>query len=177
MPGRTPPEAFEAFIEPIRRALSCLGPAKITLSQHGRQVGDTRAWTLNNGLGLAMRGGWHLDATMHYEIIPTQDTSAWRVTTRAYRYRVACADAELVRMHWHPSGNSPHTLPHLHIPALAAATHHLPVTRLTFEDAIEWAISLGAPPAREDWRDVLGETRALHIEHRSWHVSPRETSR
>lgn len=56
---------MDAFLAPLRRALSCLGDAHISLDPKGRQPGDTRAWTINDSDGLAVRG-WHLDAQMHF---------------------------------------------------------------------------------------------------------------
>lgn len=173
MPGRTPTEAFDAFIEPIQRALNCLGQGKITPSNGGRQPGATRLWSINGVNGLALRDGWHFDAQMHYEIIRTGDDSGWRVTTRAYRYRLALCGADLFRMHWHPVGNSPYKTPHVHLPKMGIDDKvHLPTGRLTFEDAVEWSIGLGVPPARTDWQSVLKASHALHIEHRTWSTEP-----
>lgn len=81
-------------------------------------------------------------------------------------------------MHWHPSGSSPRTKPHLHLSVPGASDglkkQHLPVGRMTLEDAIEWVIAFGVSPARDDWKEVLDGSKKLHIEHRSWNVDPDE---
>lgn len=163
------------FLEPIRRAVACLGTAHVTVSPGGHAPGGTRAWSINLDQGLALRDGWHLEAQMHYEVIRTDDGQEWRVTTRAYRYRLAHLGHDKVRMHWHPTGKSPYVLPHLHLPEMTATTGekgHLPVSRLTFEDLVEWAIGLGVTPARTDWKSVLDASRALHLQHRTWSDQP-----
>lgn len=176
MPGRTAPDAFQAFLEPLISAVSVLGQAKIVVSPGGRQASDIdHSWTLNGERGYSSRA-WHFEAAMKYRIIqdgrPTY--GPWRVTTRAYRYRLAVAGEDVFRMHWHPDGNSPVTGPHMHV-AFAPASHvgdslreHLPGERQTFENAIRWAIAAGLPPARTDWQDLLDQAERAHLEHRSW---------
>ena len=115
---------------------------------------------------------------MHYEIIPTERASQdrWRATTRGYRYRISRSDTDLVLMHWHPVGHSPFKQPHLHIPELLGGLRgekgHLPVSRVTFEDAVEWVITMSGQHARSDWRSVLDRTRQKHLDHRSWSHTP-----
>lgn len=172
MAGKTPTQAFDAFIQPIQTALGCVGTGKITLSPAGRSPGGVRAWTINGGQGLVLKDGWHLEGEMHYEIVKEPDPvrGPWRVTTRAYRYRVAHCGNDIARLHWHPAGKSPYTKPHLHLPQAGEAEKgHLPVGRLTFEDAVEWTITLSAQEARTDWRSVLDASRQAHTLHRSWH--------
>jgi hypothetical protein len=176
LPGRTPQAAFDAFIGPIEGAVSCLGQGKIVCTAGRSQPGGVRAWSLNGDAGMTFGGGWHFEAQMHYEVIPAEEPAGeWRVTTRAYRYRIARSGVDLVRIHWHPMGRSTYRDPHVHLPALTMAegeTAHLPVGRITFEDAVEWAIGLGIKPARSDWRSVLDRSRGPHVQHRSWHISP-----
>lgn len=52
MPGRTPREAFGAFEAPLKRAIACLGSAKILVSQGGADLTHpkrTHSWSLNVG--------------------------------------------------------------------------------------------------------------------------------
>lgn len=177
MPGRTPSEAFSAFVGPLREALSCLAPAKITTGPRSQEPNGVRAWALNLDRGVVLRDGWHFEAEMHYEIVHADPPALpWRVTTRAYRYRISRCDKDLVRMHWHPSGNSPFMTPHFHIPLLSGTPHdeggHLPIGRVSFEDAVQWVIVMSGQCARADWQEVLDRTRALHVEHRTWSASP-----
>lgn len=126
-------------------------------------------------------GGLHFEAQMHYRIIRTED--GWRITTLAYRYRLARAGIDLFRMHWHPVGNSPFKLPHFHLNLEGrdftdgTEEQHFPSGRMTFEDAVHWAILAGVRPARSDWEAVLNEGREVHIRHRSWSREPGEAGR
>lgn len=125
--------------------------------------------------------GWHFEAEMHYRIVECDDERGpWRVSTVAYRYRLAVLGKDVFRLHWHPTTKSPVTYPHLHA-ALAPADKmpgsldaHLPTGRMTLEDAIRWAIGIGMPSARDDWRERLNEAEAKHLEFRSWSKDPAE---
>jgi hypothetical protein len=182
MPGRTPREAFEAFITPIERASSCLGSVKVTVSPGGRTAPEMEhVWSLNLMRGFAAKG-WHFEAAMGYKI--TQDDAPgrgpWRVRTLAYRYRLAVPEHDVFRLHWHPNGHSPVTYPHLHaalepkdrMPGSLDA--HLATGRMTFENALRWAFELGMPAARADWSERLAEAEAAHLRYRSWSHDPAE---
>jgi len=149
-----------------------LGSANITPSP-GHLVPDRdNVWTINGANGLVLKDGYHFQAVMGYRIIAHE--SGYRVTTLYYRYRIACVGDELALIHWHPRGNSGYELPHVHLPQLKNGTEHLPTGRLTFEDAVEWMIQMSHQSARDDWPSVLGDSRAVHQEHRSWSTSPAE---
>lgn len=136
----------------------------------------THAWTLNGFTGMTFPGGWHFEAQMHYRFVRDDELQGgpWRVTTEAYRYRLALLGADLFRIHWHPSGNSSIEYPHLHA-ALAGGEllansleAHLRMPRMAFEDAIRWALELGVPAHREDWSEVLDNAVQNHLHYRSW---------
>lgn len=180
MPGNTPREAFEAFIEPLQRAVSVLGQNKLTASRGGKDVvGKVHAWTLNSAAGVGSKG-WHFDASMNYEIIrdDREGYGPFRVTTRSYRYQVALAFQDIARFHWHPDGVSDFVAPHVHLrlelperpgerpPDML--TKHMPTPRMSFEDAVGWAAEMGMPMARDDWREVLENCQRKHREHRTW---------
>jgi hypothetical protein len=178
MPGRTPAQAFDEFLDPLKRSVSCLGPAKIVTSAGGRQPGGVRVWSLNGPNGFAVKG-CHLEAEMHYEIIRVS-TDEWRVTTHAYRYKLSALGQDIFRIHWHPF-NRRYKAPHIHanfqVPGSdePTADKHMPTGRLTFEDAVEWAFNLGVEPYRSDWATILQESKAKHVEHRTWHNTPPST--
>ena len=177
MPSRNPHKAFEAFIEPIRRAAGCLATCHVTPSPGGGHAPDVEhAWTLNGGIGVTARG-WHFEAGMKYVIIPEDD--GYRVTTRAYRYRLARAGHDIWRLHWHPGGDSDIAYPHAHValagtpqPARNLLTAHLPTPRMTFEQAVRWSAEVGFPMLRDNYEDVLAEGEAAHLVHRSWDIAP-----
>ncbi|MDR6613605.1 hypothetical protein [Leifsonia sp. 1010] len=138
-------------------------------------MGKVHAWSLNSERGIALRNGAHFDAQMHYEIIPDED-QGFRVTTKAYRYKLQIGGDIQFMMHWHPTGRSAYELPHLHLPNSAGLDEdtHLPTARFTFEDAVEWTIKITGQSARDDWQQILDETRDRHISHRQWHTRPGE---
>lgn len=167
-------------MEPIQRAASCLGPVKIITSPGGRtEPNRTHSWTLNAEKGVGLGNGWHFEAQMHYRLLQRPVSREWRVTTEGYRYRLALHGTHLWRIHWHPTLTSDYHLPHVHLnlttPPGEVGTdlmgQHHPTGRMTFEDALEW-VFLNVPAKREDWRQVLEETRLAHIEHRSWSTRP-----
>lgn len=170
MPGRTPPDAFRAFIEPLEAAVACLGNAKIAVSPGGRSdVHRDHSWTLNRpGQGMVFPGGYCFRASMKYRFV--EHDEGWRVTTLEFIYSLSKADQDLWAIHWHPVGSSHETRPHLHLAIPDAGDKHVhrPISRLTFEDAVEWVISSGISPARDDWATILSGSKALHIAHRSW---------
>lgn len=181
MPGRTPSEAFQAFIEPIVEVVSCLGHGKVVPSSGGRSTPNrVHAWALNGATGMAFTGGWHFEAQMHYEIRQRPVSGEWHVKTLGYRYRLALHGTHLWRIHWHPTVTSGYHLPHVHMNLDGAIgevrpdtlDQHYPTGRMTLEDAVEWVLNVSIQPAREDHADVLQRTRDLHVQHRSWHTSP-----
>ena len=111
---------------------------------------------------------------MKYRFI--EHEQGWRVTTLEYIYSLSKADVELWAMHWHPIGSSHETRSHIHvaIPNAGDKHEHRPVPRMTLEDAVEWVITSGIEPAREDWREVLNGSKELHVKHRTWHGDKRD---
>lgn len=180
MPGRTPPEAFKAFIEPITSAVSCLGQAKITCSAGGQHAPEVdHAWSINNERGFSS-AGFHFEAIMNYRIVPDdrEQYGPWRVKTLAYRYRLAVPEHDVFRLHWHPAGVSRVNYPHLHaaLSPMEKLTNsldaHLPTDRMSLERAMQWAFELGMPAKRDDWPDVLAAAEAKHLLYRSWDKLP-----
>lgn len=161
--------------------MSCVARAKITVSPGGhRDVGRSHSWTINRGEGCELRGGRWLQARMQYRIIPDEEAGPFRVTTEGYAYSLDDASGvELFSIHWHPLGVSTYVKPHLHLPrpvstpsGLVEAGGHLPVSRMSFEQAIRWSIEWGAQPRVDDWQDRLDLAESPHVLHRRWHVEP-----
>lgn len=171
MPGRTPQEAFRAFIDPLIAATACIGTAKIVPSPGAQHLTDREhSWALNAlGGGLVFKGGFCFKASMKFRYV--EHEVGWRVTTLEYIYSLTVGDAEAWQMHWHPVGKSPEVRPHLHAAVGPAGTkrQHLPTSRMTYEDAIEWLIAQDiATPTTDKWADILGASKAVHVQYRSW---------
>jgi hypothetical protein len=180
MPGRTPHQAVEKFIEPLRQALNVLeGYSQIRLSKGGGYVKDeTYSWVLCPPDGMTLRGGdlGAFHAEMRFKIIdadPRKYEAPYRVTTLSYRYKLCDSDGETLWMfHWHPMGNSPYIEPHTHqTPDLS---RHLPTGRITFEKVIAWCIEYGAETrgTKREAIDTLALCEAPHLLYRSWSDSP-----
>lgn len=102
--------------------------------------------------------------------------SRWEVEAAAYYHAVETPDAkEIVAFHWRPSQASTFAHPHMHLGAGIGADlgilekTHIPTGRICLEDVLKFAIlELGVEPKRDDWREVLSETRAASEERRTW---------
>jgi hypothetical protein len=188
MPGTSAYEAYEAFVRPLANALSCLATAKIQPSADGKTVLHQDHNLYLTGL---IKSGYvrlqgkpvlELRARMVYRLIedPRPGYGPIRVTTRAYDYSLRLATGEaIVDYHWHPSGLSAETRPHLHLGSsqlapdgVIATKQHLSTGRITFESVIRTAIELGAKPKHADWESRLRAAEQPHIEHRTWSMDP-----
>jgi hypothetical protein len=178
MPGRTPHDAFESFIESIRQAAGCMAACHVTPSPGGSHTPNVEhGWALNRGNGVTARG-WHFEAAMKYLIIPFEE--GYRVTTVAYRYRLARVGHDIWRLHWHPGGASDVAYPHVHAalsgteqPANNLLSAHLPTPRMTFEQSVRWSAETGYPMLRDDYEEVLAAGEEAHLRHRTWDIDPR----
>jgi hypothetical protein len=186
MPGKTPYEAFSAFVTPLADALKCVvGHPRIEFSSGGSAVLDTK-----HNLYLTGRhpdtddylrlGNTELElrARMFYLIITDdrKDYGPYRVTTRGYDYSVRKTDGtKVLDYHWHPTGLSDETRPHIHLgsaqlapDAVLSNKQHLLTGRVTFEAVIRNLISMGVPARFPDWSDVLDLCETPHLLHRTW---------
>jgi hypothetical protein len=91
-----------------------------------------------------------------YRVRDTDD--GWWVEVVAYSYILGQDGRELIVYHWHPSGRSSITGPHLHVPRRRPYRRrwigkvHLPTGVIRLADVVAFAIEdLGAQPLREDW--------------------------
>ncbi|GAB3008542.1 hypothetical protein LWP59_02685 [Amycolatopsis acidiphila] len=181
MPGRTPNEAVDVFLEPLRTAINVLADySKIVTSRRsGYKKGDTYSWVLNGPSGMRLTGiGWFF-AEMRFQIVDADQKKhdgPIRVSTRGYRYRLRregrSEDEWLI--HWHPTGNSPYKEPHVHIPPDLG--RHLPTGRITFEKVIAWCIEYGARTKDTEAQALqqLALCEAPHLLYRSWSDSPQQ---
>ena len=101
MPGKTPQEADEAFLAPLRRAISCLTTAQLYVSKPG----DPRVLALSED-PLRLRSSivsGDLMLSLRQQFRSVKDPKApaaqrWHVSTVRYDYRLSRADdgSELV---------------------------------------------------------------------------------
>lgn len=177
MPGRTPRDAVEAYLDPLRDALKVLdGVAKLSVSPKGGfRAGVRYSWVLNGADGMNLGPAGRFIASMEFEVIETDPAKnefghPLRVTARSYHYKLRGRDGvDRWRMHWHPGGRSRVTAPHLHLPP--DLKQHWPTGRMTLENAVGWCIESGAPVTTEDAgkaQEALTLIEAPHRLYRSW---------
>lgn len=98
------------------------------------------------------------------------DPGRYTGRTAAYAYRILEPNGrEIVAYHWHPTGESAITRPHMHLssrmPAIdlgprfdpvVLAEMHLPTGRIRLADVVRLLIEeFGVAPQRPDWQAVL----------------------
>ena len=101
---------------------------------------------------------WWLSVEQRYTLVETDDPDRgpWKVSTRAYRYRLDDSTGEVASRHWHPAGRSTMREPHMHVSHGPMSNAHLPTRRVGVEAVLGLLIlDLGARSQRDDWRDVL----------------------
>jgi hypothetical protein len=171
--GRTPRDAHDAFAHAYQRALLCVSRAHFNTDGHGgpgalhsADIGTKPTPLLSNQpLGLLV--------LLSYRIVEVNVPSRqWVVRLTDYYYTLTDATGrEMFAYHWHPSGRSSVTWPHLHLgPALgqlsmSATQTHFPTGPVAIEDVIRTAINwFGVRPLRQDWEAALDGTRQLFAE-------------
>jgi hypothetical protein len=176
--GKSPPEAVQNFLDPLRLALSCV--TRDVLQVSGYHVADVpHAVTLGRGLPVRLGGDSRLSLTVthNYRIIEDPGPRGpYKCSTTSYVYALDDDQSkEVISYQWHPSGRSHVTWPHLHLGAgahverhdLSAA--HLPTGRISIEEMLRLAIDeLGVEPLRADWRDVMDTSQVAHEKWRTW---------
>lgn len=158
--SKTSAEAVEHYRGRTVRLLSCVTSVHVVVrayhvssEPHQLELADTAK----------MRGGpLSIDVAEEYEV--RQDDAGWRVGILGYLYAIGYEGRELISYHWHPSGNSPITRPHMHVGANIQVCDrwlskvHLPTGAVGLEQVVALAIvELGVEPLRDDWERLLEE--------------------
>jgi hypothetical protein len=181
LPGRTQREARDAFLTPLRKALSCLTTAQLLASPAGRAGDGLEAITLSQE-PLKLRSGVlddviYLKLRQQFRVVKDDDAPSgrrWKVSTAAYLYQLDdSTGAELASWHWHPQTGLPY--PHMHVNGSPIAKQvHLPTGRVSAESVIRLLlIDLQVPAARGhagDFGKILCKAEDDFIGHRSWHA-------
>lgn len=165
-PSKAPAEAVEHYRGRVVRLLSCLTSAHTTVS--GYHAGDhPHRLLLARGDAARLHAELRLTllVTEQYEV--RQSTAGWYVEIVGYLYAIRHEDRELVSYHWHPSGKSPISQPHMHVGAAVQIGDrwlgkvHLPTGMVGLEQIIALAVvELGVEPLRDDWERLIAEATA-----------------
>jgi hypothetical protein len=162
--ARTPREALEALVSPLRDVVGCI--TSIGLRTDG--INPDRAPHTIDFLGqdvirLERRGirppilflvsqGYALDR---------EADGRWSARTTRWVYQVKNSDQrELFAYHWHPVGRSHVTAPHLHISGRTEPAElgdvHFPTGPVTLADVVRLLIrDFQVRPRRADWSRIL----------------------
>jgi len=115
--------------------------------------------------------------TQQYRLIEKPSyAEPWHISTVAYSYALRESGGhEIPAYHWHPRTASSVTFPHLHLGHGAQVGRpefdraHLPTGRVALEDFVHLLIEdFNVPPVRENWEDLLEESRVEFEADRSW---------
>jgi hypothetical protein len=176
VPGKTPREAVNAYVEPLQKcvAIVCEG----VLRPNNRDTLDkVSILNLPDPAPLRGRSDRLLDFKQQYKIIKDAKNGPYRVTTRYYGYILENENAEeIIGYHWHPEGQSNIRFPHFHIgPAVEIGMEelkhktHLPTGRVAFEDVVELLITnFGIKPDRSNWQEVVNATKEKFTQYKAW---------
>lgn len=183
MPGKSPYEAFQNFVDPFKRAIACVAVTKISHSPDGNSKMDTPhglyVQTRDGGpIKLDGPAGLELRARLQYKIIADEreDYGPIRCTTLKYAYELrSSSGTSVLDYHWHPGGESHEESPHLHLgstqlseDAVLRSGHHILTGRISLEAVVRMAIELGARPKFDDWDDRLTLAEAPFKLFRTW---------
>ncbi len=84
------------------------------------------------------------------------EAGGWEARTTSYAYAIVLGERqELVAYHYHPTGTSPATFPHMHVKNLTAPIYlgkaHFPTGTVSVEAVLRFAIEeLGVQPLQPD---------------------------
>ena len=182
MAGNSPGEAVEAFLSPLKLAISVLGDAVLVTRSHP-PLGAIQVVTLNSSAPWKVESdhpnyeSLHLELTLNFVVVEAVgELGPYKTSSRGYIMSLGDASKrELVSFHWHPLADvtSEHR-PHFHVGEAfvpTAARMHVPTPRISVEEFITLAIdSFGAHPVVDEdiWRPLLADGRETYERYRQW---------
>jgi hypothetical protein len=175
--GRTPREAVDAFLEPLKEVIGCVTDEGFVARI--RRAGGPYPATFQSDFAILDRARgrlpMQLELTHSYHVVASDgERGLWRVSTAGWIYKLADSRDELVAaFHWHPESSGRVTRPHVHVhghhDAVDLHRLHLPTGRVSIESVIRFAIEdLDVVPRRSDWASVLDRHEEVFRRERSW---------
>ena len=175
MAGKTPKQAVENFLAPIRQAVSCITSTFVISGFDPNRSSKPHVLAVNNGdpVKLTSTPPLYLTVQMQYRVVEvTGDRGPWKVTTAGYNYSVqGRLEKEIFAYHWHPWVRP--SYPHLHVCQASGVNVlrkiHLPTARISIEDVLQLLIEqFKVEPIRQDWEKVFKRTKAAYEKFRTW---------
>ena len=166
MRGRTSAEAVNSYVDATNRLVSCVTDSIVSVGGGYHPAASPLILALNNGLPAGLRGVSRLALQLQqtYQIAePAARGDLWTVRVTGYAYAVLDSDQrEVLTYHWHPRGNSPVVMPHLHLEQGAIVGRpevrdaHLPTGPISVAIFLRFLIDdLSVEPVRPDWESIL----------------------
>lgn len=166
MRGRTPAEAVNNYVDAANRLVSCATDSIVSVDGGYHTAATPLILALNNGIVVGLRGAssFGLQLQQTYEIVePSAQGDLWTARVTSYAYAVLDANQqEVLTYHWHPRGNSPVVMPHLHLEQGAMVGRpevrnaHLPTGPISIGEFLGLLIEeLTVEPVRSDWESIL----------------------
>ncbi len=166
MPGRTPAEAVNNYMESAQHAISCISDAVVNVGGGYYPADRPHTLRLNEDRPVRLGGPSRIWLYFHqyYRIVQLEISgNLWTVTEVGYEYQILDSNhREILAYHWHPMGQSSFISQHLHVGHGAMAsreeieTAHLPTGYVSLPDIIRLLIrDFRATPKRGDWESIL----------------------
>lgn len=158
--GKNKREAYESFVGPLKRAISCVAKGKVVSTADSGEGGTI---SLSPAPFSIPGSPYSLFITHSFHYVP-YEVKSWRVSSLRYEYAIEVTKTgqEIVAFHWEGFGNGVVPYPHLHTGVANELTRkaHLPTGRVPLEDVIYFLISdLGIPPLQKNWQEILQEAK------------------
>jgi hypothetical protein len=173
--GRTPREAVENFLAPIRKAVAFVTSEVLFASGSELSGGPHYVTFRQSPARLSGPDGIGLTFAHYYNVIQTSEPlrGPYRVHTAGYEYEFFSREGiSIIAYHWHPTGQSHITWPHIHLPKAEVfdfSKVHPPTGRISVEAALRFAITdLGVVPRRGKWQQQFDRSERVFREFRTW---------
>ncbi len=173
MPGRTPAEAVNDYLEPLSRAISCVTNSVLDVRGGYYQSHEPHTMILAGGESVRLPQSRRAISVIGlYELVRYAGTGGpWEARTAGYYYALEDDNGrEIIAYHWHPGsaiGSVP-DYPHLHLGAGSRVSlgelqkAHVPTGYVSLADFLRLLISdFQITPLRDDWAPILDGARGL----------------
>lgn len=164
MAGRTPREAVDNFLEPLKEVVGCVTDEGF-LARIRRPGGPYPAY-FQSGFAIVDRKAGlsplRLALTQHYHVGPADgQPGLWTVRTSGWIYDVADSrDTLIAAFHWHPEDSGRVTRPHIHVHGQHDTVElhklHFPTGNVSLDVLVRFLIEdLDVQPRTPDWERIL----------------------
>lgn len=164
MSARTPREAIDAFVDPLKEIVGCITDEGF-ITRYSRRDIEQRTATFQDQFAIVnQRNGQALRLEVFHRFIVTRaenERGSWSARTVEYVYEVADSrDEPIAAFHWHPENSGRVTRPHVHVhgnhDTVDLHKLHLPTGRVSLEAIVRFLIEdLDVIPRRPDWDAIV----------------------